>query len=66
MRIPCFLLTALPLVVALSTGVTAPLTVAVFDFESKDEPPTGLGQKVATLISATLSANPDLITVERA
>ena len=43
-----------------------PLTVAVFDFESKDEAVRDLGPKVATLISASLSAEPDLITVERA
>ena len=42
------------------------LTVAVFDFESKDEAVRDLGPKVATLINATLSAEPLLITVERA
>jgi hypothetical protein len=42
------------------------LTVAVFDFESKDEAVTGLGPKVATLLNATLSAEPKIITVERA
>ena len=42
------------------------LTVAVFDFESKDEAVRDLGPKVATLINATLSAEPQLITVERA
>lgn len=42
------------------------LTVAVFDFESKDEGAKDLGQKVATLIAAELSAHPQLITVERA
>ena len=41
------------------------LTVAVFDFESKDEATKDLGPKVASLISAQLSANPNLITVER-
>lgn len=43
-----------------------PLTIAVFDFESKDETTRDLGPKVATLINVTLSADPDLITVERA
>ena len=42
------------------------LTVAVFDFESKDEAVRDLGPKVATLISAMLSAEPSVITVERA
>jgi hypothetical protein len=42
------------------------LTVAVFDFESKDEGVRDLGPKVATMLNANLSANPDIITVERA
>jgi TolB-like protein len=42
------------------------LTVAVFDFDSKDEAIRDLGPKVATLVSANLSAEPQLITVERA
>lgn len=42
------------------------LTVAVFDFDSKDEAVRDLGPKVATLLNANLSANPDIITVERA
>jgi hypothetical protein len=42
------------------------LTVAVFDFESKDESVRDLGPKVATLINARLSAEPQLMTVERA
>ena len=42
------------------------LTVAVFDFESKDEAVRDLGPKVATLVNAALSAEPSLITVERA
>lgn len=42
------------------------LTVAVFDFESKDEAVRDLGPKVATLVNANLSADPQLITVERA
>ena len=48
---------------AQSTNV---LTVAVFDFESKDEAVHDLGPKVAVLVSASLSAEPQLITVERA
>ena len=42
------------------------LTVAVFDFESKDEAVRDLGPKVATLVNADLSAQPDIVTVERA
>jgi hypothetical protein len=42
------------------------LTVAVFDFESKDEAVRDLGAKIAALINAKLSANPEIITVERA
>lgn len=42
------------------------LTVAVFDFESKDEAVRDLGPKVATLVNASLSADPRIITVERA
>jgi hypothetical protein len=42
------------------------LTVAVFDFDSQDETVRGLGPKVAELINVNLSANPQIITVERA
>ena len=42
------------------------LTVAIFDFESKDEGVRDLGPKVATLLNANLSADPRIITVERA
>jgi len=41
------------------------LTVAVFDFDSKDEAVRDLGPKVSALVSANLSADPQLITVER-
>jgi len=41
------------------------LTVAIFDFDSRDEAVNGLGPKVATMLNANLSADPDLITVER-
>jgi hypothetical protein len=42
------------------------LTAAVFDFESKDEAVRDLGPKFATLLNANLSADPLIITVERA
>jgi Curli production assembly/transport component CsgG len=41
------------------------LTVAVFDFDSKDEDVQGLGPKIATIVNAALSAEPSVITVER-
>jgi hypothetical protein len=41
------------------------LTVAVFDFDSSDDSVSGLGPKVATIVNANLSADPNLITVER-
>lgn len=44
----------------------APLTVAVFDFEARDELGKDFGKEVATLITAHLSGNPALWTVERA
>ena len=60
----------LALLLAAGTTVRAAtndvLTVAVFDFESKDESVRGLGPKVATLVNANLSAEPQIITVERA
>jgi len=43
-----------------------PLTLAIFDFESRDEAVRGLGPKVATLLNANLSTEPQIITVERA
>jgi hypothetical protein len=54
-------------VLALTVSVRAAdvLTVAVFDFESKDEAVRDLGPKVATLINVQLSADPRLVTVER-
>src|SRR5512135_3644315 len=57
------LLLAVTVAVTRAEGV---LTVAVFDFESKDEAVRDLGPKVATIINAALSAEPSVITVERA
>jgi hypothetical protein len=42
------------------------MTAAVFDFESKDEEIRTLGPKVASMINAQLSADPNLIMIERA
>jgi hypothetical protein len=47
-------------------GTQQPLTLAIFDFESRDEAVRDLGPKVATLLNANLSAEPQIITVERA
>jgi hypothetical protein len=60
------ILVAAVLVVALGARAKQPLTAAVFDFESKDETIRDLGPKIATLVNAQLSADPRLITVERA
>lgn len=61
------LFTALLAVVITTQAAEQPvLTVAVFDFESKDEAVRDLGPKVATILNATLSAEPSLIMVERA
>jgi hypothetical protein len=51
---------------ALTRAADTVLTVAVFDFDSKDEAVRDLGSKVATLVNANLSAEPQLVTVERA
>jgi hypothetical protein len=42
------------------------LTVAIFDFESKDENTRDLGPKIALLLNAQLSTDSQIITVERA
>jgi len=61
--LPVFLLTSA--VVFRSPGGEV-LPVAIFDFESKDEGMKDLGPKVSSLLNANLSAQPDIITVERA
>src|SRR4051812_36627747 len=61
---PLVLLVFLPLAHSAAEQV---LTVAVFDFDSKsDEAVRNLGPQVATMINATLSTDPNIITVERA
>ena len=65
-KIPALLLTAL-LAVTISVHADAPpLSVAIFDFEAKEETVKGLGANVASLLNAYLSADPNLILVERA
>jgi hypothetical protein len=60
------LMAALLLIAGRTFAADPILTVAVFDFESKDEAVHDLGPKVSALINAHLSADPQLITVERA
>jgi Curli production assembly/transport component CsgG len=60
------LLGALLLTAGKILAADAVLTVAVFDFDSQDEAVRGLGPKVAELVNVNLSANPQIITVERA
>ncbi len=62
------LLLSLILTVSVRSQAAEPglLTVAVFDFEARDEAVHDLGPKIATLISAQLSAEPQIVTVERA
>lgn len=64
----CFLLLTLLLVPALRAPAAEPpmLTVAVFDFESKDPGVAALGPQLATLVNVHLSTEPNLILVERA
>jgi hypothetical protein len=42
------------------------ITVAVFNFDARDEGAKDLGPQIGSLLSASLSASPDIITVERA
>jgi TolB-like protein len=65
-RIPFILALLLAAGTTIRAATNDVLTVAVFDFESKDEAVSGLGPKVATLVNANLSAEPQIITVERA
>jgi hypothetical protein len=60
------LLAAMALGAAAANTSQPPLTVAVFDFDSSDEAVRGLGPKVAELVNVNLSAEPQIITVERA
>src|SRR3954466_6371690 len=60
------ILTAIILLTAPALHAAEVLTVAIFDFESKDEAVRDLGPKIATLVNANLSAEPQIITVERA
>lgn len=58
------LLTVLGL--GLAQAASAPLTLAVFDFQSPEEGIRELGPKVSALVGANLSTDSRLLTVERA
>jgi hypothetical protein len=62
-RIPAILI--LLLIASLNLRASEILTLAVFDFDSKDEGAAELGHKIADLVSVNLSAEPQVITVER-
>lgn len=49
-----------------SAPTPAPLTVAVFDFEAREDLGREFGKEVSTLLSAHLSGNPAIWLVERA
>lgn len=66
MKTKIIVLSLLVLLSAAFTRAADVLTVAVFDFDSKDEAVRDLGPKVATLVNANLSAEPQINTVERA
>ena len=51
---------------SLAAAEPPPLTLAVFDFDARDPGVSDLGPKISTLLNATLSAEPNLVTVERA
>ena len=60
------LIAALTLPLARAVAADQIYTLAVLDFDSSDESVQGLGPQVATLISANLSAQPQIMTVDRA
>jgi curli production assembly/transport component CsgG len=64
--LPAFAALLLPAAALTCSAAQEVLTVAIFDFESRDEAVRDLGPKVATLVNANLSAEPLIITVERA
>jgi hypothetical protein len=68
MKIELVPLLALTLAVGACAGPSTPelLTVAVFDFESRDDNVRDIGAKLAALVSAKLSSEPQIMTVERA
>lgn len=63
-----FRIALMAFLLALAARATAAevLTVAVFNFDTKDEAIRDLGPKIADLVSTYLSADPQIVTVERA
>ncbi|MEQ1858548.1 MAG: CsgG/HfaB family protein [Chthoniobacteraceae bacterium] len=62
MKLPAALLLA----IATLHAADAPLSIAVFDFQSPEEGVRDLGPKITSLVTAQLSADARLLTVERA
>ena len=60
------LLAGLLMVNAPAFSATTPFSLAVFDFDAKEEVVKDMGSKLATLINAHLSADANLLLVERA
>ena len=61
-----FLWAAVPFPVFGAEAPESPITVAVLDFEARDELGRHFGKEVSLLVSAHLSGNPGIWTVERA
>src|SRR5262245_31643271 len=61
-----FLATGLLAATISASADPSPPSIAIFDFESKEEAVKDFGTKVATLLNAHLSTDPNLILVERA
>jgi hypothetical protein len=66
MKLPLTLLISLLMLGRLNAGAAEAFSVAVFDFDAREEAIGNLGPQVATLVTATLSAEPQLLMVERA
>ena len=62
----CLTLLLTVLGLGLAQAAPAPLTLAVFDFQSPEEGIRELGPKVSALVGANLSTDSRLLTVERA
>lgn len=60
------LLLAFAIGFSLATPAAGPVTVAVFDFESKEEALREAGPKISAMLQASLSSLDNVITVERA
>lgn len=56
----------LALAVTTAFAEAPPLSLAIFDFDSKEETVRDMGSKLAILLNAQLSAEPNLLLVERA